>query len=101
MDTAKCFHITVNADTERFREILTDALEKITGECFSIGEAVNEDEFSDEYDPHTVAEAMCWKCGKRWIAAFPSATLLKELECPGCGEVGHAFLTGQDVAQDD
>lgn len=55
----------------------------------------------DGYDPHTVAEAMCWKCGKRWIATFPSATLLKQLECPGCGEVGHAFLTGQDILQGD
>lgn len=54
----------------------------------------------NENDPHTVAEAMCWKCGKRWVAVFHSETLLKELECPGCGEVGYAFLTGQDVVQD-
>ena len=100
MDEAKCIRMTIEIDEERFREIVAEATEKICGECFSVGEPVKEEEFSDEYDPHTVAEAMCWKCGKRWIAAFPSATLLKELECPGCGEVGHAFLTGQDVEQD-
>lgn len=101
MNNAKCFNITIDVDEKRFSEIMAEATAKICGECFSFGEPVNEEEYSDEYDPHTVAEAMCWKCGKRWIAAFPSETLLKELECPGCGEVGHAFLTGQDVVQDD
>lgn len=92
MDTAKALHMTVEIDEARFKEMMKNVID----ECVSIGEAVDE-----EYDPHTVAEAMCWKCGKRWIAAFPSETLLKELECPGCGNVGHAFLTGQDVVQDD
>lgn len=100
MDEAECIRMTVEIDEERLREIVAEAAEKICGECISIGEPVKEDECSDEYNPHTVAEAMCWKCGKRWIAAFPSETLLKQLECPGCGEVGHAFLTGQDVEQD-
>jgi len=50
--------------------------------------------------PHTVAEIMCWKCGARWIAAYPSATLLKDLQCPGCHNAGHAFLTGQDISEE-
>ena len=47
--------------------------------------------------PHDVFEAMCWKCGKRWIAVVPDGTLLKQLKCPGCGEIGYAFKTGQYV----
>ena len=50
-----------------------------------------------EYDPHVVAEAMCWKCGHRWIATFPENTLLKQLQCPHCEEQGYAFLTNQDL----
>ena len=49
--------------------------------------------------PHDVAEVMCWECGERWIAAWPSETLLKDLECPECGSVGYAFLTGQTIKE--
>lgn len=51
--------------------------------------------------PHNVFEAMCWKCGKRWIAVAPVGTLLKALECPNCNEQGYAFATGQELAEDD
>lgn len=50
--------------------------------------------------PHLVCEVMCWKCGHRWIAAFPGQTLLKELECPECHEQGFAFGTGQVLPED-
>lgn len=45
--------------------------------------------------PHLVHEVMCWACGRRWIAVHPARTLLKELECPGCGKTGFVFVTGQ------
>lgn len=88
MDEAKVITMNIEIDAERF----SDVVRKVIDEHFSIGEPVD-----DEYDPHTVAEAMCWKCGARWIAAYPSATLLKQLECPGCHNAGYAFLTGQDI----
>ena len=50
-----------------------------------------------EYMDHTVEEVMCWKCGHRWIAVYPSGTLLKELECPECRNQGFAFSTGQVI----
>ena len=92
MDEANVITMNIEIDEERFADIVR----KVVDEHFSFGEPVD-----DEYDPHTVAEAMCWKCGARWIAAFPSATLLKELQCPGCHNSGHAFLTGQDIVEDD
>ena len=88
-----CFTIPVTLDGEKFMRLMEKALD----ECIEIGKP--EDDETAE-DPHYVAETMCWKCGKRWIAAFPCDTLLKDLECPGCGEVGHAFITGQDVEKD-
>ena len=47
--------------------------------------------------PHVTLEAMCWKCGHRWIAVKSEKTLLKQLECPACRAVGFAFATGQDI----
>lgn len=93
-NSEKKFTLDAKFDQERFSAMVKNAID----ECITFCKSDNEDE--DEYDPHTVAEAMCWKCGARWIAAFPSATLLKELECPGCHNAGHAFLTGQDIAED-
>lgn len=90
------FTIPVTVDGEKFRELVEKAINNALDECVHIG---GHDDVPEE-DPHYVAETMCWKCGKRWIAAFPCDTLLKELECPGCGEVGHAFITGQDVEKD-
>lgn len=48
-----------------------------------------------DYQPHEVAEVVCLKCLKRWIAVFPSSSLLIDLECPQCHESGYAILTGQ------
>lgn len=52
-----------------------------------------------EYMPHVVHEVMCWKCGQRWIAVHPETTLLKDLECPRCGEQGFCFATGQELGE--
>lgn len=51
--------------------------------------------------PHDVFEAMCWECGKRWIAVTPTGTALQDLECPNCHEQGYAFLTGQELEDED
>lgn len=51
----------------------------------------------DEYRPHEVAELVCLKCLKRWIAVYPSSSLLKDLECPKCHESGYAIMTGQEL----
>ena len=51
-------------------------------------------------DPHKVSEVMCVKCCKRWIAARPVTTLLKELECPQCGKQGFAIETGEEIIND-
>jgi len=69
--------------------------------CADESEGLNHEKITriEEYMPHTVAEVMCWKCGKRWIAVFPSETLLKHLECSSCGCAGYAFMTGQDIEQ--
>lgn len=50
-----------------------------------------------KYMEHSVGEMMCWNCGHRWIAVYPSSTLLKELECPNCNKQGYAFATGQVI----
>ena len=49
--------------------------------------------------PHEVCEVMCWKCGKRWYAVFPEATILADLECPVCEAHGYAFKTGQTMPE--
>ena len=54
---------------------------------------------NEEYLPHEVSEVICLKCLHRWIAVYPSQTLLKELECP-CGEIGFVIKTGQTVPED-
>ena len=46
--------------------------------------------------PHNVAEVICVKCGKRWLAVWPSETWLKDLECENCG-AGFVVKTGQDL----
>ena len=55
----------------------------------------------EAYMEHTVEELMCWKCGRRWIGVYPSKTLLKDLECPGCQEQGYVFATGQGLIEDE
>lgn len=84
--------LQVNFDSEKFGCLLDEALSK----CMSIG-GKTFDALHGGYDPHIVAEAMCWKCGHRWIATFPENTLLKQLQCPHCEEQGYAFLTNQDL----
>ena len=54
---------------------------------------------NEEYLPHEVCEVICLKCLHRWIAVYPSKTLLKELECP-CGEIGFVIKTGQTIPED-
>ena len=56
--------------------------------------------FLEEKIPHTVSEVICVKCCKRWIAIRPSHVLLKELECPNCGQ-GYVVETGQELKEDD
>ena len=84
--------LKLDFDFEKFEGLLDEALSK----CMSIGGKTCE-KIHGEYDPHVVAEAMCWKCGHRWIATFPENTLLKQLQCPHCEEQGFAFLTNQDL----
>lgn len=46
--------------------------------------------------PHEVSEVICLKCLHRWIAVYPTSTLLKDLECT-CGKVGYVIKTGQTL----
>lgn len=46
--------------------------------------------------PHRVSEVICVKCGQRWFAVRPTATLLKELECNKCG-AGFVIETGEII----
>lgn len=55
----------------------------------------------EEYHlPHNVAEVICLKCLKRWIAVYPEETPLKDIECT-CGEVGYVIKTGQELFNED
>ena len=86
--------LNVEIDEKKFERLLDDAL----NQCLSIGGKTFEKlSNAENHDPHIVAEAMCWKCGHRWIATFPENTLLKQLQCPHCEEKGYAFLTNQDL----
>lgn len=49
--------------------------------------------------PHKVSETACLKCGHRWIDVRPAVTLLKQLECPHCHEVGFVIETGEDIGE--
>ena len=51
--------------------------------------------------PHEVAELLCVRCLKRWIGVYPVDVLLKEIECPGCGEDGAVIKTGQPINNED
>lgn len=50
----------------------------------------------DENLQHEVCEVICLKCLRRWIAVYPTETLLKNLECQ-CGQVGYVIKTGQTI----
>lgn len=44
---------------------------------------------------HLVSEVICVKCCYRWVSVRLVITLLKEIECPGCGNVGFVIETGE------
>ena len=46
---------------------------------------------------HEVTELLCVRCLKRWIGVYPVGVLLKEIECPNCGEDGAVIKTGQEL----
>lgn len=50
----------------------------------------------NENQPHAVSEVICVRCCRRWISVRPEETLLKNIECPNCGE-GAVIETGQPV----
>ena len=52
--------------------------------------------YISENVPHLISEVICVKCGKRWIAARPESTRLKQLECENCG-AGFVIETGEVV----
>lgn len=52
-----------------------------------------------EKKPHVVSEVVCLKCLKRWISVRPEETLLKDLECPQCSEIGFAIETGERLKE--
>ena len=52
----------------------------------------------EEKMPHVVSEVICVKCGHRWISVRPQHTLLKDLECPNCGQ-GFVIETGQELEE--
>ena len=54
----------------------------------------------DALQPHVVRECLCARCGKRWIDVSPEGLWLKDMECPGCGEVGFVIGTGQELPED-
>jgi hypothetical protein len=47
--------------------------------------------------PHIVAECICVKCLARFIDVRPEGVLLKDMECPECGNVGCVIQTGQPL----
>lgn len=49
--------------------------------------------------PHKVSEVICVQCGKRVICVRPVGTLLKNLECSGCGRVGYIIETGEEIGE--
>lgn len=54
-----------------------------------------------EKKPHVVFEVVCLKCLKRWIAVRPEETLLKDLECPECGNIGFVIETGEVIENEN
>lgn len=50
--------------------------------------------------PHVISEVICVRCCRRWLAVRPEGTLLKDIECPGCGKTGGVIETGEELATD-
>ena len=67
------------------------------------GDENNVEMISDinENKPHEVSEVICLKCLNRWISVYSEDTLLKEIDCPKCGEVGYVIKTGQTIPQEN
>lgn len=42
----------------------------------------------EKKDPHSIAPAKCGKCGKEWIAVYPTGTEHSNIECPVCHQQG-------------
>ena len=58
----------------------------------------------DENLPHKVSEVIeviCINCKYRWIAVRPTDTLLKDLECPQCGQQGYVIETGEIINENE
>lgn len=51
--------------------------------------------------PHKVSEVICIDCKYRWIAVRPVTTLLKDLECPQCGQQGYVIETGEEINKNE
>ena len=51
--------------------------------------------------PHKVSEVICVRCCRRWIDVRPEGTMLKDLECPGCGQAGGVIETGEEINDQD
>ena len=51
----------------------------------------------EELIPHTVAEVMCVKCLKRWVAVYPTDCKLADIECPHCQKQGFVIKTGEEI----
>ncbi len=46
----------------------------------------------EEHMPHRTAEVICLRCMHRYQAVWPTATPMKDLECPNCERIG--FIIG-------
>ena len=56
--------------------------------------------YPEENMPHEVCEVVCLKCLRRWIVAYPTQTLLKDLLCQ-CGCRGFVIKTGQTINDEE
>ena len=54
-------------------------------------------EFPEE--AHEIAELLCVRCRRRWIAVFPKTLLLKDIQCPECLTPGGVIKTGQGLEE--
>ena len=48
---------------------------------------------------YTDAECICLMCLKRFIDVRPEGLLLKDMECPGCHQVGYIIETGEYLTE--
>ena len=46
-------------------------------------------------------QVICVRCCLRWIDVRPEGTLLKNLECPECGQAGGVIETGEEIDDQD